>query len=118
MMKWLSAVVLTTIVTVVGPGRIEAVAAASSLQSSGVVSASSPSAAPTDISAHRHAHRHHRYYRYGYRPYGHGYRPYGYGYRPHYPRYYARPYYYEPYPYYAPAPFPFGFSFGFGPGWW
>ena len=110
-MKWVSTIVLATIVTVVGPGRIEPVVAASSLQGSGVTPASNASAAPTDVSARRHIHRYHRYYRYGYRPYRYGYRPY-------YPRYYARPYYYEPYPYYAPAPLPFGFSFGFGPGWW
>ena len=115
MMKWVSAIILATTVTVSGPARIEP-AAASSLQSSGLTPASTASAAPTDISARRHVHRYHRYYRYGYRPYGYGYRPYGY--RPYYPRYYARPYYYEPYPYYAPAPLPFGFSFGFGRGWW
>jgi hypothetical protein len=107
MMKWIGTVVLAMIV-LVGPGRIESIAAASSLPPAVRASqASHPSTSPTDISARRRYRHHHHYYHSGYRHYRYGYRPY-------YPRYYERPYYYQPY---APAPLPFGFSFGFGP-WW
>jgi hypothetical protein len=106
MVKWIGTLVLATIVLVVGPGRVESIAAATSAQSTVRASqASDPSIGPTDVSARRYVHH---YYRSGYHPYRYGYRPY-------YPRYYARPYYYEPYPYHGPVPFAFGF--GFGPRW-
>jgi hypothetical protein len=108
MMKWVRTLALATIVTLAGASRFEA-AAASSRQASGSVPVSVANA-PTESSARRHVHRHHRYYRYGYRPSRYGYGPY-------YPRYYARPYYYEPDPYFTPAPFGLSFGFGFGPGW-
>jgi hypothetical protein len=109
MVRWIGTAVLAMIVLVGGPGREESIAAASSLPSAVRASQSSDAnAAPTDISARRHVRRHHRYYHSGYRHYRYGYGPY-------YPRYYARPSYYEPAPSYAPLPF--GFSFGFGP-WW
>ena len=112
MMKWIGAAVLAMIVLVVGPGRVESVAAASSLPSAvREPSTSDASTMPTDISARRHVHRYHHHYRHGYRHY------HRYGYRRYYPRYYARPYDYAPYPDYAPAPLAFGFTFGFGP-WW
>ena len=109
-MKWIVTAVLVTTVLVVGPGRIEPVGAASSQSALRASQASNVSSVLTDVSARRRYHHHHRYYHSGYRHYRYGYRPY-------YPRYYARPYYYEPYSYYAPAPLPFGFGFGFGP-WW
>lgn len=108
MMKSIGTAALAMMVLIVGPGRIELSAASSSLPSAVRASqAFDAGARPTDISARRYAHRYHRY----------GYRHYRYGYRPYYPRYYARPYYYEPYPSYGPAPLAFGFGFGFGP-WW
>jgi hypothetical protein len=113
MVNWIATAVLAMIVVVVGPGRVESIAAASSLPSAVLASQTSgASIRSTDISARRHVrhYHHHRYYHTGYRHYRYGHRGY-------YPRYYARPYYYEPYPSYAPAPLAFGFSFGFGP-WW
>lgn len=107
MLKWIATAVLATIVLVVGPGRIESVAATSARSAVRTSQVSDASTKPTDISARR---RYHHYYHSVYRHHRYGYRPY-------YPRYYARPYYYEPNPYYAPAPLPFGFGFGFGP-WW
>jgi hypothetical protein len=107
-MKWIGTTGLAMLV-LVGAGRIESIAATSSLPSAVRVSqASNASTGPTDISARRHVRRYHRHHHSGYRHYR-------YGYRPSYPRYYARPSYYEPNPSYAPAPLPFGF--GFGP-WW
>ena len=121
MVNWIATAVLAMIVVVVGPGRVESIAAASSLPSAALASQTSgASIRSTDISARRHVrhYHHHRYYHTGYRHYRYGHRHYHrYGYPRYYPRYYARPYYYEPAPYYAPAPLPFGFSFGFGP-WW
>lgn len=106
MMKWIGTTVLAITVLVVGPGRIASIAAASSLPSAAFASqASNATTGPTDVSARRHYHHY----------YHSGYRHRRYGYRPSYPRYYARPYSYEPYPSYAPLPF--GFGFGFGP-WW
>ena len=103
MLTWIGTAGLAMIV-LVGPGRIESIAATSPSPSAVRVSqASNASTRPTDISARRHVHRYHRHHHSGYRPY--------------YPRYYARPYRYEPAPSYAPVPLPFGFSFGFGP-WW
>ena len=111
MMKGIGAAVLASVV-LVGPGRVESFAAASGLPSAALaVQTSSASTRPTDLSARGHVRHSHRSYHSGYRHYRR------YGYRPYHPRYYARPYYYEPYPSYAPASLPFGFSFGFGP-WW
>jgi len=108
MMNWIGTAVLAVIVLVVAPGGVKSIAAASSLPPAiHAAETRDASARPTDISARRHVHRY----------YHSGHRHYRYGYRPYYPRYYARPSYYEPSPYYAPAPLPFGFSFGFGP-WW
>jgi hypothetical protein len=107
MTKWIGTAVLAMMVLVAGPDRTESIAATSSLPYA-APQAFNASTRPTDVSARGHVRRYHRYYHSGYRPsrYGHG---------PYYPRYYARPYYYEPSPSYAPLPF--GFSFGFGP-WW
>lgn len=105
-MKWIGTAGLAMLV-LVGPGRIESIAATSSIPSAVRASqVSNASTGPTDISARRHVRRSHHYYHAAYRYYRYGYRPY-------YPHYYARPYYYEP----APAPLPFGFGFAFGP-WW
>ena len=101
-MKWIGASCLTAMVMVVSSGGIQSAAAfpMSAVQSSQAAKANDK---PIDISARRRFH--HPDYRYGFRRYD----------RPYYPRYYARPYAYEPYPYYAPAPFAFGF--GCGPRW-
>ncbi len=98
MTTWIGTVVLATMVIVVGPGWKETAAAAPCRSAVGASDTSNASLQPTDVSARRQVRRYRAHRRYGYRAYE--------------PRYYARPYDYEPA---ASAQLPFGF--GFSP-WW